>query len=319
MPQKGGIHVSGASGCAFIPSLVVTDGRRDRRIITKFFYNDAEYKKESDILLKVRIADPQERIMKTQLPDDIKAAKIDISKIFLPADKVPANEFERNGILCKNVPQDLESAKKYFNDMPYLQYVYAGTDLSRLLTAQPVTFEMSKRVLIGLSNFLKELKRINSRGYFHKDIHSGNITYSETDGRCYLIDFGMFEKNDKISTSNCLNDLILFIPTVNHVIDLMKSNQSREAIHAFPKTNFDVLELFSRAIYPSLREMTNTVIRTDPPSSDPTICQTAYDKIITQFDAFVANYTKKYGGKTKKKNQKKHKTLRRRKVGGNVH
>lgn len=319
MPKKGGRHVSGESGCTFIPSLSLKDGKRDNRVVTKFFYDEKEYIKESEILLKVRAADIRQTITKNQVPSDIDSS-LDINKIFLERSSAPSGEFENNGANCKNVPEDKSKALEYFNGMKYLQYPYSGIDLNVLIESG-ITFETSKNIIVGLSVLLKGLRDINRRGYFHNDIHTGNITYLDTEKKCYLIDFGMFEKLTDIRTDNCLVDLKQFITAVKLFVFYIVLSQEQKKVKTIPPTNLQILKLFPETSFKLMRENVDELTRIDPPSADIGSCNSAYDKVIVEFDKFVTNYTKLYGGKhsTKKQQIKNNTTLRRRKVGRNVH
>ena len=320
MSRKGGRHVTGEYGCTFIPSLVMNKDKRDTRMVTKFFYTRSEYEKENALLTKVRFADPAQLIMKTTLPTDVDTKKINIDRIFEPRRSDRPGEFEENGANCKNVPQNPIEAKQYFKNMFFIQYPYSGISLNELLTTSPITVETSNNIIIGLGNLLKQLKRINMRGFFHKDIHPGNITYSEVDKTCYLIDFGMFEKIDSIDRTTCFYDLLQFLAAVADVATAIETNQRQKKPPKISADKMRVLNLFNTVTYGQLRDIITSIVGSEPSADDSMVCSDKYNEIILQFDKFVNDYTKLQGGYTLKRSHKLlRKTLRRRKMRGNMH
>jgi tRNA A-37 threonylcarbamoyl transferase component Bud32 len=55
----------------------------------------------------------------------------------------------------------------------------------------------NKFKLIHLNGLIKTLKLLQQTPYKHNDLHSGNIMYSESKKKFYIIDWGIFEYNDK--------------------------------------------------------------------------------------------------------------------------
>ena len=64
---------------------------------------------------------------------------------------------------------------------------------------------------------MPKIREMNSKGYYHNDLHIGNITYLPTEKRAYLIDFGDFGKLIENKPSDLLGVLMAIQKLANAI------------------------------------------------------------------------------------------------------
>jgi serine/threonine protein kinase len=170
---RGGEAISGAEGCVTIPSLVVERGSQTRNVsyVTKLFYDEKSYndeKSHNDMVLKN--VDPNGTFTSAKYDE----SPIDLSKI------TPAESND-----CPNlVGKDLKILK-------YVNYKYLGRSIQDIIDKSISFNNVSSRDIIrALANLSVKIESMNNAGFYHNDVHGGNIMYDQKVEYAYLIDFG---------------------------------------------------------------------------------------------------------------------------------
>ena len=313
MPKKGGKHITGAFGCTLIPSLIIKDGKRDTEFVTKFFYTEEEYVREkaSNELAKQNV-DPDGSFLNCIYNE----AAIDRSRLTLTKDEATrlGEDFENNVEYCR-INTNLGRGKD-FNSLRYLNYKYLGNSLESI-ESNVIRFSQSKQILNALGVLLTKIVSMNRNNFYHNDIHLGNITYKEKDSKCYLIDLGKFQRgpNDTTGRLGIFKDIFDFTRALkrmsNHIISQQRSD--------IPQFNKDILNQFIKSggnadILEDIISSSQSKILKDQ-LSDLGLIQLTILKMISSYEKIEGGFNRK----TKKQSSKKRVTLRRRKVGRNVH
>jgi serine/threonine protein kinase len=154
---------SGSEGCVIIPSL---KNENNKGYVTKLFYNEDSKKKEILAL----------ELFKSSHLDDAEEYTItsyDETPITLPNDITKRCRGEVSGL--------------------FINYRYGGVTLQSILDNPKDVIQLKSVIksLIPISSFLNT---INSKGYYHSDLHSANIVYDDITKKSHIIDFGNFTK-----------------------------------------------------------------------------------------------------------------------------
>ena len=155
----------GSYGCVYTPPKSCGKGRK-RDMIGKIFENKQQYEEEKIIMKIVQKIDPQNKYTLKMIDN------------------------------CQVDNTDIKSCKHYKNGVSkYYQivYKYGGIDLESYI--KEGNYKV-KDVLPGIIGLLKLLKKMENKGYVHRDIRESNILVD--DGKLYLIDFGLMISYDKI-------------------------------------------------------------------------------------------------------------------------
>lgn len=171
--RRGGEAISGAEGCVTIPSLVIERGSQTRNTsyVTKLFYDEKSYideKTHNDMVLKN--IDPRGTFTSAKYDE----SPIDLSRITLDESKD-----------CPNlVGKDLKTLK-------YVNYRYLGRSLQDIIDKSIAFNNITSRDIIrALANLALKIEVMNGNGFYHNDVHGGNIMYDQKVEYAYLIDFG---------------------------------------------------------------------------------------------------------------------------------
>jgi len=222
--RRGGEAISGAEGCVTIPSLVVEHGTQTRNTsyVTKLFYDEKSYvdeKTHNELVLKS--IDPKGAFTSAKYDEN----PIDLKRI------TPAEIKD-----CSNlVGKDLTTLK-------YINYRYLGKSLQDIIDKSISFNNISSRDIIrALANLSVKIEAMNNSGFYHNDVHGGNIMYDQKVEYAYLIDFG------HLGTSN------------NKLIDLqgILSATRSIAVHLASQSNISIklkgiLKLFINDVAPVL-------------------------------------------------------------------
>lgn len=168
----GGMAIQGEEGCVTIPSLVIDAKQtRNQNYVTKLFFNEDYYLKEktnNNFILKE--IDPRQTftiVAYDENPINIKA--------------ISTAELQK----CPSLQG------KDLNSLKFLNYKYAGISLSSIIENNTKFDKNSSKDLIAaIANLTVKIYGMNSIGYFHRDLHEGNIMYNEKEKHAYIIDFG---------------------------------------------------------------------------------------------------------------------------------
>lgn len=167
---RGGKVFVGQQGCVTAPSLVyncLTRSRNGMRV-TKIFFKEEDYikeKQENDKILQE--VDPQ---------GEFTSAKYDESPIDLT--KLQQDEIAECG------------EDRPYSTLKHLNYKYLGNSLDTIIPEANFDKDSSKLIIQALANLAPKIKEMNSKGFYHNDLHFGNVTYLPSEKRSYLIDFG---------------------------------------------------------------------------------------------------------------------------------
>lgn len=286
----------GAQGCVFVPSLIVQGltKEKDRRYVTKIFVDEQSYTYEKTLNAFVKQIDSDSKFTNVKMNE----SPIDLTKV--------TDEDIRN---CGNiiVTREALATKKYIN------YEYLGQSINTILTQQtPIDLEKAQNLLTGFELVANKLYLMNTgslgKVIFHNDIHPGNIMFSPTRKQVYLIDFGLATVDIPKKGKDTLYDLISLLKVIEKVLNYLiikvpnPTAKRTEAIQKFQKFIND-----------------NYLGKTSPPKG---FVPTYTAKDIIEQISFLNRGFSELGGKRRKtyrKQQLKHKTLRRSKMRRNVH
>lgn len=163
---------SGLEGCVIIPSL---KNDNNSGYVTKLFYTKSSKDKEIQAL----------ELFKSSHLDDSQEYTI--------------TEYDETPI---TIPTDISKKCNGKVSNLFVNYRYGGVPIQSIQD-NPVNVVILKSVINSLIPISKFIQSINSRGYYHNDLHSGNIVYNDTTKKSYIIDFGTFVKE---SNTALLND-----------------------------------------------------------------------------------------------------------------
>jgi serine/threonine protein kinase len=284
----------GAQGCVFIPSLIVQGltRQRDKRYVTKIFIDEASYNHEKSLNAFVKQIDTDSKFTNVKTTEN----PIDLKKV--------SDEDIRN---CGAIIESRENlaGKKYLN------YEYLGQSIHTIIAYNtPLTIETVQNMFTGFELLANKIYLMNKgslgKVIYHNDIHPGNIMFSAARKQVYLIDFG-FAALDTPKRGDPLIDMVGLIQVINTVLTYV----IRTVPNPTPKRS-EAITSFQNFI------ATNYLGTAAPPKGF--IRPYKAEDIIGE----IAKLNRGFSGlggrrKTKKQSSKKRVTLRRRKMGRNVH
>lgn len=201
---RGGKAFTGQQGCVTVPSLVyncLTRSRNGMRV-TKLFFKEEDYvkeKQENDIILQE--VDPE---------GEFTSVKYDESPIDL-------TRLQQDEIATCGSGKNLDYSK-----LKHLNYKYLGDSFETILNENKFDKDSSKDMIQALANLAPKIQEMNLKGFYHNDLHFGNITYLPSEKRAYLIDFGFFGKQADTKPT----DLIGFIEIMFMLVNTINNNTS---------------------------------------------------------------------------------------------
>ena len=197
--SKGGMAVQGEQGCVTIPSLVI-DAKKTRNFnyVTKLFFTDQFFEDEkanNDFILKE--IDPRQSFT---------VVKYDMNPINVAA--ISESELQK----CPSL------TGKNLTNLKFLNYKYAGKSLAEFVKENTVFDKTtSKDLITALANLSVKVYAMNTAGFFHKDLHEGNVMYDAKDKHAYVIDFGFASKDTEFplwDMQSMLINIRLIISTI---------------------------------------------------------------------------------------------------------
>lgn len=163
------IHI-GSEGCIVIPSLKKGN---NNEYVTKLFYNkEAKYREINSLQL-------------------FKSSHLDDSGTFT------ITSYDEDPI---TIPSDIVKKCNRPISGLFINYSYGGVPIKSILT-NPNDVLQIKNVIKSLIPIAKFVDGMNSKGYYHYDLHDSNIVYNGK--KSYIIDFGnLIKKEDKESVDD---------------------------------------------------------------------------------------------------------------------
>ena len=240
--HKGGASIQGAQGCVVIPSLLVSpDGTRDITKVTKIFFLDRDFQDEkiqNDAIITT--IDPGGSFTSASYTED----PIDLTKM------TKEETSACYGLKGKDITK-----------LKFLNYKHLGVSINELMQ-KPISVTDSKKILIALSALLPKIIEMNKNGFFHNDVHIGNILYNARDEHAYLIDFGLMTSSPgtppkipvadgRPDLSKELTDIIGFLYVVRQLLKYISDQKAS----GFPEAQSDFLSRNSRFTSPLIASM----------------------------------------------------------------
>jgi tRNA A-37 threonylcarbamoyl transferase component Bud32 len=318
--KKGGKNISGSYGCALIPSLIIKNGKRDPKYVTKIFYNPEEYIKEKQKADLVKKIDGRGLFTVANYNE----SPVDFSRVLLSEEQTKElNEpYENNLENCGTGTLINYIKNNKLSELKYLNYPYAGISFTEYINDQSkINKDKLDEMIIAIYILFVNIIFMNDNNYYHYDISNSNITYNELESKCYLIDYGYF-KYDVNPKEPLRNDIFRYLTKVSMFFESITDRfSSGSAGNNIPDDKKLLIKNMNTSLDMLLEEISRTIEYGNLNIEEiKKYRQTIKEKFKTIIDTYLTSTS---GGKRNKtyktKIHNKLKTLRKRKVRRNVH